>query len=77
MSDSHSKPLALDFRDQFPSDFDTTPLVGTAKPSDFKRVENAIIGILSKIDVRDPRIPRGAGASHIIASKAGDEETAT
>ena len=48
MSDSHAKPLALDFRDQFPPDFDATPLVGTAKPSDFQRVSNAIIGILSK-----------------------------
>ena len=55
MSDSHSKPLTFDFRDQFPPDFDATPLVGTAKPSDFKRVENAIIGILSKIDARDQR----------------------
>ena len=69
MNDSHSKPLTFDFRDQFPPNFDATPLVGTAKPSDFKRVENAIIGILSKIDVRDSRIPRGVGASYIIASK--------
>ena len=70
MNDSHSKPLAFDFRDQFPPDFDATPLVGTAKPSGFKRVENAITGILSKIGARGARIPRGAGASRITASKA-------
>ena len=63
MSDSHSKPLTFDFRDQFPPDFDATPLAGTANPSGFQRCSNAIIGILSETDARGARIPRGAAQS--------------